>query len=82
MIFPKPCQIVTHNCIQTTLAFFINMRDGAEIENLLNKEFTNVCESFVDNKLSVYFREDKTKRFFSGRKETSQSLRYHTRTME
>ena len=28
---------------------------------MLNKKFTNVCEWFVDNKLSVHFGESKTK---------------------
>ena len=26
MMFHKPCQIATHTCMRTTLAFFINMR--------------------------------------------------------
>ena len=33
----------------------------AEIENVSNKEFGNVCEWFADNKLSIHFGEDKTK---------------------
>ena len=40
---------------------FYQHRDVAEIENVLNKEFANVCEWFVDNKLSIHFGEDKTK---------------------
>ena len=60
MIFHKPCQIVTHTCMRTTLAFFIIVRI-TEIENVLNKEFANVCECFIDNKLSFYFGEGKTK---------------------
>ena len=35
-----------------------------EIENALNKEFANVCDWFVDNKLSIHFGEDRTKVFF------------------
>ena len=31
------------------------------IENVFNKEFANVCDWSVDNKLSIYFGEDKTK---------------------
>ena len=34
-----------------------------EFENVQNKEFANVCDRFVDNKLSVHFGEDKTKCF-------------------
>ena len=32
-----------------------------EIERNLNKNFSNVCDWFVDNKQSIYFGEDKTK---------------------
>ena len=32
-----------------------------EIENVLNKEFANVCNWFVDNTLSIHFARDKTK---------------------
>ena len=36
-------------------------KDVSVIENVLNKEFANICEWFVDNKLSIHFGEDKTK---------------------
>ena len=32
-----------------------------EIEKQFNGDFTNICEWFVDNRLSIYFGEDKTK---------------------
>ena len=35
-------------------------RDVNEIEKQLNKDFENVWDWFVDNKLSIHFREDKT----------------------
>ena len=31
------------------------------IENQLNKDFSNICDWFVDNKLSIHFGDDKTK---------------------
>ena len=31
------------------------------IEHQLNRNFSNVCDSFVDNKLSIHFDENKTK---------------------
>ena len=40
---------------------FYQHKDVAVIENVLSKEFANVCEWFVDNKLSIHFGEDKTK---------------------
>ena len=36
-------------------------KDVTEIENVLNKEFANICDWFVDNKLSIHFGEDKAK---------------------
>ena len=32
-----------------------------KIEKQLNKDFENVCDRFLDNKLSMHFGEDKTK---------------------
>ena len=32
-----------------------------EIEKQLNKDFENICDWFVDNKLSIHFGENKTK---------------------
>ena len=42
-------------------SFLYQHKDIAEIENVLNKEFANVCKLFVDKNLSIYFGEDKTK---------------------
>ena len=36
-------------------------KDVTEIEKQLNEDFTNICEWFVDNRLSIHFGEDKTK---------------------
>ena len=36
-------------------------KDVIEIEKQLNRDFTNICEWFVDNRLSIHFGEDKTK---------------------
>ena len=35
--------------------------DIREIERQLNKNFSSICDWFVDNKLSIHFGEDKTK---------------------
>ena len=32
-----------------------------DIEKPLNEDFANICDWFVDNKLSIHFGEDKTK---------------------
>ena len=36
-------------------------RDPKVIERQLNKDFTNLCDWFIDNKLSIHFGEEKTK---------------------
>ena len=35
-------------------------KDIKEIEKQLNGDFTNICEWFVDNRVSIHFGEDKT----------------------
>ena len=35
-----------------------------EIEKQLNEDFENICDGFVDNKLSIHFGDDKTKSIF------------------
>ena len=36
-------------------------KDINQIEKQLNVDFSNICDWFVDNKLSINFGEDKTK---------------------
>ena len=50
-------------------------RDPKVIERQLNKDFTNICDWFIDNKLSIHFGEEKTKSilFTSKRKKNRES---------
>ena len=43
-------------------------KDITEIELALNKNFSVLCDWFVDNKLSIHFGEDKTKSILFGSK--------------
>ena len=43
-------------------------KDVHIIEHHLNKDFANLCEWFVENKLSIYLGEDKTKCILFGLK--------------
>ena len=43
-------------------------KDVIEIEKQLNRDFANICEWFVDNRLSIHFGEDKTKSILSASK--------------
>ena len=36
-------------------------KNTKDIEKQLNEDFANICDWFVDNKLSIHFGEDKTK---------------------
>ena len=40
---------------------FFQHKHVTEIETHLNNDFSNLCESLLDNKLSICFGEDKTK---------------------
>ena len=46
---------VTFYCMLTTLVWHFN------IETVLNKNFSSLCDWFIDNKLSIHFGEEKTK---------------------
>ena len=35
-------------------------KDVIEIERVLNKNFSSLCDWFIDNKLSIHFGEEKT----------------------
>ena len=59
MIFRRLCQILIRTSKQATQVSLVNIR--TKIENVFNKEFANVCDWFVDDKLSIYFGEDKTR---------------------
>ena len=50
------------------ICFYVNdtclvfqSKNVKDIEKQLNKDFANICDWFVDNKLSIHFGEDKTK---------------------
>ena len=52
------------------------------IENQLNQDFTNLCDWFVDNKLSIHFGEDRTKAIlfasiYKIRKAQKLQIKYH-----
>ena len=59
------CEILLYADDTCLLFQHKNVKD---IEKQLNKDFSNLCEWFVDNKLSVHFGEDKTKCILFGSK--------------
>ena len=46
---------------------FYQDKDVEKIEKVLNKEFSSLCEWFIDNKLSIHFGDNKTKTIFFSR---------------
>ena len=46
------------------LCLMFHHKEVEEIEKVLNNDFKNICDWFVDNKLSIHFGEDKTKSIF------------------
>ena len=50
-------------------------RDVNEIEKQLNKDLENVCNWFIDTKLSIHFGEDKTKSILFASKRKIKSAR-------
>ena len=49
-------------------------READEIEKQLNKDFENICDWFVNSKLSMHFGEDKTKSILFASKRRSKNV--------
>ena len=52
-----------------------------DLERKLTKDFSNICDWFVDNKLSIQFGEDKTKSFLFSTKNIKIKLELWTYNM-
>ena len=50
-------------------------KDAMQIEKWLNEDFENLCDWFVDNKLSIHFGEDKTKSIHFASKRIVKNIR-------
>ena len=50
-------------------------KDIAKIEKILNEDFENICDWFVDEKLSIHFRDDKTKSILFISKQRAKNIR-------
>ena len=53
---------------------FYQGKDVDKIKKVLSKEFLSLSESFIDNKLTIHFGDDKTKTIFSSRKKIPPKL--------
>ena len=52
---------VTSFCMSTTHIWFVNIKILIKFKKQLNVDFSNICDWFVDNKLSIHIGDDKTK---------------------
>ena len=50
-------------------------KDIAITKKILNEDFENVCDWFVDNKLSIHFGDDKTKTILFASKQKAMNIR-------
>ena len=58
-----------------TIHILYQHKDVVQIEKRLNKDFENLCDWFVDNKLSIHFGEDKTKSILFASKRRAKNIR-------
>ena len=64
----------TSNLYTDDTCIYYQHKNVQEIEAILNKEFSSLCEWFIDNKLSIHFGEDKTKSILFTRGKTPEKL--------
>ena len=50
-------------------------KDIAITKKILNEDFENFCDWFVDNKLSIHFGDDKTKSILLASKQKAMNIR-------
>ena len=50
-------------------------KDTVKIEKIFNEDFQNICDWFIDNKLNIYFRDDKTKSVLFASKRRAKNIR-------
>ena len=58
---PQSLSETASNLYADDTCIYYQHRDIQKIEIVLNKEFSSLCEWFIDNKLSIHFGEDETK---------------------
>ena len=71
---PQSLSETASNLYADGTCIYYQHRDIQKIENVLNKEFSSLCECFIDNKLSIHFGKDKTKAILFTRNKTEAKL--------
>ena len=63
---PQASSETASNLYADDACIYYQYKDIQKIETILKKEFSSLCEWFIDNRLSIHFGEDKTKFFLLG----------------
>ena len=71
---PQALSETASNLYADDTCIYYQHKNVQEIEAILNKEFSSLCEWFIDNKLSIRFGEDKTKSILFTRSKTAEKL--------
>ena len=64
----------TSNLYADDTCIYYQHKDMQEIETILNKYFSSLCEWFIDNRLPIRFSEDKTQSILFTRSKTPAKL--------
>ena len=71
---PQALSETASNLYADDTCIYYQRKDIQKIETILNKEFSSLCEWFIDNKLSIHFGEDKTNSILFTRSKTPAKL--------
>ena len=71
---PQSLSETASNLYADDTCLYYQHRDIQKTDNVLNKEFTSLCEWSIYNKLSIHFGEDKTKANLFTRNKTEANL--------
>ena len=71
---PQSLSETTSSLYADDTCIYHQHRDIQKIENVLIKEFSSLCEWFIDIKLSIHSGEDKTKAILFTRNKTEAKL--------
>ena len=71
---PQSLSETTSSLYADDTCIYHQYRDIQKIENVLIKEFSSLCEWFIDIKLSIHSGEDKTKAILFTRNKTEAKL--------
>ena len=71
---PQALSETASNLYADDTCIYYQHKNVQEIEAILNKEFSSLCEWFIDNKLSIHFGQDKTKSILFTRSKTPEKV--------